>query len=501
MERRNITLEKKHLDILSPLLEKNEGNISASIREIIEFADMMIKSHGSLENAIDDAVSSEKIENQRVLVDKLVWQWLLGNSQGILPEKGIVKGLFEPVPYPYIDNLVEQVNDLCIRLGWRTKTRFEPSSTYILSGGSEGQRALILKLICLFIADYNIGIEHISNRYSETSISFIERNNASEAYRDCLVHLGDLGTTIQEIRTKQEFWKTLVGTHINTNYQMVTIHRKNYEKLMSGQATDDTDLFSVYTGLPRRDINLQALLPMIKSVFETSRIVDRIDIDQDQLTIFHSYSNKEVIESITETLVNILEMNGYHYEAVEVSSLIVLQHKREIEGRISELVDSLVSSRGGFDHELMAFLIFLDGIKDKKEICTTVEKLGIRMGEQIIKEYEREFDIGEWDLETFKTAFSDIDLKLARESDLELIDPNVMHYVVTKCQFVHPHGKFNIHLCNITHSLLKGATDYVFKGDAVIKSKKTIGRGDDLCEFYIVLPTKLTMPSSKSYDL
>jgi len=123
------------------------------------------------------------------------------------------------------------------------------------------------------------------------------------------------------------------------------------------------------------------------------------------------------------------------------------------------------------------------------------------MGEQIIKEYEREFDIGEWDLETFKTAFSDIDLKLARESDLELIDPNVMHYVVTKCQFVHPHGKFNIHLCNITHSLLKGATDYVFKGDAVIKSKKTIGRGDDLCEFYIVLPTKLTMPSSRSYDL
>ena len=92
MERRNITLEKKHLDILSPLLEKNEGNISASIREIIEFADMMIKSHGSLENAIDDAVSSEKIENQRVLVDKLVWQWLLGNSQGILRKRALLRG-------------------------------------------------------------------------------------------------------------------------------------------------------------------------------------------------------------------------------------------------------------------------------------------------------------------------------------------------------------------------------------------------------------------------
>ena len=139
----------------------------------------------------------------------------------------------------------------------------------------------------------------------------------------------------------------------------------------------------------------------------------------------------------------------------------------------------------------MAFLIFLDGIKDKKEICTTVEKLGIRMGEQIIKEYEKEFDIGEWDLETFKTAFSDIDLKLARESDLELIDPNVMHYVVTKCQFVHPHGKFNIHLCNITHSLLKGATDYVFKGDAVIHFKKTLVSLDDLCDVRVVLLSKL----------
>lgn len=501
MERRNITLEKRHLDILSPLLEKNQGNISASIRDVIDFADLMIKSYGSLENAINDAVSSEKIEGQRVGVDQTIWQWLLESSRGILPPNTVIENLYEFGPDFDLKELINQINDTCIKLGWKTRTKLYEPMTYIFSGGSENQRELILKLVCLYLLKKNMGIDHKSNTYSLTKVDFAIRNNYNEAYKDYLIHLGYLDKSIKEIKSRPEFWNMLINTTINTDYQMVTIHRKNYENLISGNTRDDTDIFSVFTGLPIGDINLQRLLPLIKSVFETSRIVDRIEIDQDSLKIFHSFSNKDAIETICRTILKILEQNGYSFETLQATGIIILQHKTEIEGRISELVENLLSAKGSFNHELMTFLIFLDGVKDKNLISTSVKDLGMSMGEHILMEYEKEFEISDWDLEKFKDVFSEIDRKLGRESVLELIDPNVMHYVVNKCQIVHQHGKFNIHLCNLTHGLLKGAVDYVFKGDAMIKPKKMIGSGDSLCEFYIAMGTKLRMPDDKSYEL
>ncbi|TFH46489.1 MAG: hypothetical protein E4G94_02310 [ANME-2 cluster archaeon] len=501
MKRKNITLEKKHLDILSPLLEKNENNISASIREIIDFADLMIKSYGSIENAIDDAVSIERIEKQRLLVDQAIWQWILECSRGLLPEKRIVESIIEPRFFSDIEGLAIQFNDLCIRLGWKTKINFKEPITYILSGGSENQRELIAKLICSCLIDQNIGINRLSHGYSITKLEMVERNSKNEAYNDCLTRLGYLDTSINEIKSQPELWNSLIKTHIHTDYQMVTIHRKNYEDLTSGIEPDDTDIFSIFSGMPCIDINLQQLLPVIKSVFETSGIVDRVEIDQDTLKIFHSYTIDKAIKATTRTVLNILEQNGYHYEAIQTPRIITLKHKTEIDGRITELIDNLISSKGNFNHELMTFLIFLDGIKDKSLINTKANELGFRMGEQILREYENEFNIKEWDLGKFKEAFSDIDQKVGRESSLELIDASVMHYIVNKCQIAHRQGKFKIHLCNLTNGLLKGAVDYAFKGDAVIKVEKMIQTGDDLCEFYVVIETKLKMPMDESYKL
>jgi predicted hydrocarbon binding protein len=501
MERRNITLEKKHLEIISPLLEKHEGNISACIREIIDFADLMVKNHGSLENAISDSLSNEKIENQRVLVDQLLWQWLLETSHGMLPAKEVVASLIGPVDKLDHISFAGKVNDLCIRLGWKTKVRFKSPISYVLSGGSENQRELISKILCIYLVNHCIGIELISNTYSLTTIDVAGRSSGNEAYEDCVNHLGFMDRSLKEVAQSPDFWNSLITAHLNTDYHMVTIHRKDYERLLSAGAEVDTDIFSVYTGLPCCDVNLQRLLPLIKSIFETSRIVDKIEVDRDILRIFHSYTAPEAIEHITGTILNILELNGYHFEAIHVSSIIILQHKTEIEGRITELVNNLLRAKGGFNHELLTFLMLLDGIKEKTEINSTVEILGMRMGEQILKEYGKQFNVNEWDMESFKEAFSNIDRKLGRESMLELIDPHVMHYVVRSCQIVHRQGKFNKHLCNLTHGLLKGAVNYVFKGDAAIRPKQTIGHGDGLCEFYIVLQKRLRMPADKSHEL
>lgn len=418
-----------------------------------------------------------------------------------MPAREVVASLIGPVDELDHVWLAGQVNDLCVRLGWKTKVSFNPSKTYALSGGSENQRVLISKIICMYLVNHCIGIELISNTYSLTTIDVANRSSEDEAYEDCVNHLGFLDRSLKEVAQSPDFWNSLIAAHINTDYHMVTVHRKDYERMLSVGAEVDSDIFSVYTGLPCRDINLQRLLPLIKSVFETSRIVDKIEVDRDILRIFHSYLTPEAIENITGTILDILELNGYRYEAIHVSSIIILQHKTEIEGRITELVNNLLRAKGGFNHELLTFLMLLDGIKEKTEINSTVEVLGVRMGEQILMEYGKQFNIKDWNMESFKEAFSNIDRKLGRESMLDLIDPNVMHYVVSSCQIVHRQGKFNRHLCNLTHGLLKGAVDYVFNGDAAIKPKQTIGQGDSLCEFYIVLQKRLRMPADGSHEL
>ena len=41
--RKNITLENNHIKKLEPLLNKNEGNLSAAIRDAVDLADVVLK--------------------------------------------------------------------------------------------------------------------------------------------------------------------------------------------------------------------------------------------------------------------------------------------------------------------------------------------------------------------------------------------------------------------------------------------------------------------------
>jgi hypothetical protein len=55
-------------------------------------------------------------------------------------------------------------------------------------------------------------------------------------------------------------------------------------------------------------------------------VVDKIDIMDDVINIYHNYKNEIAIKKIQDHYISLLRANGHEYEAKYSTSLIVLNH-------------------------------------------------------------------------------------------------------------------------------------------------------------------------------
>ena len=91
MLRKNVSISDTHLKILDPILKKHQGNLSAAMRDIIDFTGFVTVNMGSLENA--KAIFKEKnhaIEQTRnriygITIPITMFKWLLCNRKTNLP--------------------------------------------------------------------------------------------------------------------------------------------------------------------------------------------------------------------------------------------------------------------------------------------------------------------------------------------------------------------------------------------------------------------------------
>ncbi|MDL5503735.1 MAG: hypothetical protein QSU88_11015, partial [Candidatus Methanoperedens sp.] len=114
---------------------------------------------------------------------------------------------------------------------------------------------------------------------------------------------------------------------------------------------------------PIREIPLKDLLCLLKEVYENSRIVDRVEIENDKLVILHDYRTKEAVDKLKKILLTLLESNGHLYDGKSTANMIVLTHRPDIGLKINELIDNLKTSINRVDRELLMFITFLNGMK------------------------------------------------------------------------------------------------------------------------------------------
>ncbi|VVB90814.1 Uncharacterised protein [uncultured archaeon] len=126
MLRKNVSISDTHLRLLDPLLKKHHGNLSAAMRDIIDFTGFVTENMGSLETAKD--LLKEKNHAKEATLHRIygvtipltMFQWLLANRNRCLPSLNDAAQLFAThnVDIYDVNNLNKNLNEELALLNW-----------------------------------------------------------------------------------------------------------------------------------------------------------------------------------------------------------------------------------------------------------------------------------------------------------------------------------------------------------------------------------------------
>ena len=91
MLRKNVSISDTHLKMLDPLLKKHQGNLSAAMRDIIDFTGFVTENMGSLETAKDlfkeknHAMEQTRNRIYGITIPLTMFRWLLTDRKSSMP--------------------------------------------------------------------------------------------------------------------------------------------------------------------------------------------------------------------------------------------------------------------------------------------------------------------------------------------------------------------------------------------------------------------------------
>ena len=340
--RKNISLEPNHIKKLDLLTKKHNGNLSAAIRDAIDITEASLQRYGSVEDAILKILSDKKeltgreesIESGRtVLLSRPVFLWMLKWTKGIPLENEIFEEVLDPLKIITISELDKKINEISRESGWNCQVSLfcmddinPTTATVTISGDNEFYRDFVAQLLVMFLVNNKgLDIEVVHKRATSTRIDLklVEKGNRPVA---AMKYFGYLKDTMREFRYREEFWKNLVEIYSSVNYNLVSLYKGNYEELLACNSPMDAGIFESISKKHIASISHQDFLKLLKKTEESMLIVEKIEILENSINIYHNYKNEKAIQNIRDYYVSLLKANGHEYEAKYSTSLIVLNH-------------------------------------------------------------------------------------------------------------------------------------------------------------------------------
>ncbi|MBU4075212.1 MAG: hypothetical protein KKI06_00595 [Euryarchaeota archaeon] len=138
MLRKNVSISDAHLRLLDPLLKKHQGNLSAAMRDIIDFTGFVTENMGSLEKARDLLKEKNRVKEQTlhriygITIPLTMFRWLLADRKTCLPSLNNATQLFTRHDDINIDDIniydVQNLNNIFDEelsfLNWPVKVTF-----------------------------------------------------------------------------------------------------------------------------------------------------------------------------------------------------------------------------------------------------------------------------------------------------------------------------------------------------------------------------------------
>ncbi len=473
---RHISLDDDYVEKMMPYIEKHNGNFGAALKEMINLAGKY--NHRSNSSAIDVSLLN----------------WTLMEIEGVLIPDEVLDQIINPMLVNSMEQLEESLKLRLAELEWgidlvlKSDRDAYPSDVVLEIKGSSQKITFMACMVCQYLVKNSLiraplEIKKVT-RSTECIKVELSGSNKKDAQKSLCTFFGERDEMMKTMKSRPAFWKALVGRHLLSNFNMVTVHRNYFEDILAGKIPLGEITIENLAKKPVRDIPLPEMLSLIKEVYETSRIADRVEIDKDTIALFHNFRTKEVIEKLKKSLIKLLETNGHLYDAASVANMIVLRHRPDVGTKINEIVEDLRKSSSTVDQELLVFMAYLKGIKDIPDIPMSLAALGRRTGISLMREYERENGIRNWDPGTFSKALAVIDSKLHRESEWKL-DGNNLLYTVRKCNLAGEGNAFDAYVCHTAREIFKEALNYAFGNRVELSINKLVTHGDNFCEVMI----------------
>lgn len=473
---KNISLDGECLKKMEPFVNKHRGNFSSAIREIINNADKVLPDNSTV-------------------ADESLFDWLLHETDGRLIPDSILSTIINPSLINRLDDLDKFINQRLNELKWEVSVSIyrdnisSPSDILIQATGTHQKARFVARMLSQFIVRYSPDsapyvTKSFVNTGDEINVKLTKVSNKKEGIDSLTTFFGGFEEVAKAMKSRPLFWKCVVNRHVLSNYNMVTIHRNYYEDILAGNTPMGEIMIETIAKRPVQDIPIKEILPLIKQVYEASRVVDKVEIRNSNIVLFHNYRNKDAIEKMKKSLIMLLEASGHVYDAKIATNMIMFEHRPDIGVKINEIVENLKSSDSSLDHELIMFMTFLKNVKNLHDTPMSISVLGKRIGTVLMQEYEKENNIKKWSLENFKRAFEIIDSKIHRDSEFKL-ENNKLLYRIKKCGIVMEGSTFDAYICRAAREAFKGALDYTFGNNAELSINRLMTHGDNYCEVAI----------------
>ncbi|MDD3041364.1 MAG: hypothetical protein PHW56_00170 [Methanosarcinaceae archaeon] len=360
MIRKNISMEPEYLEKLRPFLEKNKGNLSAAIRDVIDLADSALEDHASVEEVMEQlsagkglsALRNRLIENgECVLVSSFAFMGLIRETEGILVEEDIVSELFNPYRIKTVSDLVEYLNTRSRNLGWGLEVSVHPGKDkvpekIVVSNGEDSAfRALIAEMISIFLALYlDMDVSFVHRKSNSFQVYLKEYRAAGrEIPPGVKKYFGALDSAFREIKNWPDFWIPLIENYRQHRYDYVSLPGEVFEAFLGGEVPDMRKYLEAPSSRPIEEIPLPDLVASLRAFASTTQLVRTVESELEggkmDVKIRHRYSSEKTVSKLVEFFSSIFKAAGYAVEVKVVSNLIIYEIKEKAEKTRLEKVD------------------------------------------------------------------------------------------------------------------------------------------------------------------
>jgi len=215
---------------IKQITEKHEGNLSAAMREIIDFVDFMLRKFGSLEEA-------KKIERRTkgVCLPSEMLNWFLTYTSECLPDEDAAGSIEEICAIESISDLAEIADiGLPVDIEVDADDDQNPSAVTIRLTGEKMYTEFVAKIMACFLAENRgLAVEDVFRHTAFTTVKMKregrgESEGSYKKVRDSLIkHFGERHIMMQEILNKPRFWNAM----INATVEWGEVQRYKYPKI------------------------------------------------------------------------------------------------------------------------------------------------------------------------------------------------------------------------------------------------------------------------------